>query len=216
VKNTADIRDMITTMSRTVSALEQRVGENNVRVQQVEQEVAPIRQGLTKLSDALTQALQQLPGGGGASSSTGGGSGAGTDVSIPTSPTDAFGQANSFYVSAQYDLAIKAFKDYLAQFPDSPNACKAQFYIGESHSWQSKFTEAVTDYDTVIKQYKNSDCEPDAWYKQGKAYEQLKQMTKAVANYEYIRKTAATKSSDAWQNADSLAKQALTRLNIKS
>jgi TolA-binding protein len=213
VKNSADIRDVITTMSRTVSALEQRVGENNVRVQQVEQEVAPIRQGLTKLSDALNQVLQQLPGGGTTVPATG--ATPGTDVSMPASPNDAFAQATSFYISSQYDLAIKAFKDYLQQFPETPNSCKAQSYIGESHFYQNKFTDAVADFDVVIKQYKGTDCEPDAWYRQAKAYEQLKQIPKAVSNYEYIHRTAATKTSDAWQNADALAKQALTRLNIK-
>jgi TolA-binding protein len=213
-KNTADIRDVITTLSRTVSTLEQRVGENNIRVQQVEQEIAPIRQGLTKLSDALAQALQQLPAGSGAVP-LGGGATTGTDLTPPTSPNDAFDQAMGFYMTSQYDLAIKAFKEYLQQFPTAPNACKAQYQLGETHFAQNKFAEAVADYDVVIKQYKGTDCEPDAYFRQGKAYEQLKQPQKAVLNYEYIRKAAADKPSDAWQNDDALARQALNRLNIK-
>jgi len=214
-KNSADIRDVITTLSRTVSTLDQRVGENNIRVQQVEQEIAPIRQGLTKLSDALAQALQQLPAGAGGASAAGGATG-GTDLAPPTSPNDAFDQAMGFYMTSQYDLAIKAFKEYLQQFPTAPNACKAQYQLGETHFAQNKFAEAVADYDVVIKQYKGTDCEPDAYFRQGKAYEQLKQVPKAVLNYQYIRKAAADKPSDAWQNDDALARQALNRLNIKS
>src|SRR5579863_6808688 len=129
IKNSADIRDVITTLSRTVSTLDQRVGESNIRVQQVEQEIAPIRQGLTKLSDALAQALQQLPPGTGVSPPPGS-SGTGTDLAPPTSPNDAFDQAMGFYMTAQYDLGIKAFNEYLQQFPDAPNACKAQYQIG--------------------------------------------------------------------------------------
>jgi TolA-binding protein len=215
VKNTADVRDVITTLSRTVSTLDQRVGENNIRVQQVEQEIAPIRQGLTKLSDALAQALQQLPPGSGGSPSSLG-AGAGTDLAPPTSPNDAFDQAMGFYMTSQYDLAIKAFKEYLQQFPTAPNACKAQYQLGETHFAQNKFAEAVADYEVVIRQYKGTDCEPDAYFHQGKAYEQLKQPQKAVFNYEYIRKAAADKTSEAWQNDDALARQALNRLNIKS
>jgi TolA-binding protein len=213
-KNTADIRDVMTTLSRTVSTLDQRVGENNIRVQQVEQEIAPIRQGLTKLSDALAQALQQLPAGSGGAPPVGGGA-TGTDLAPPTSPNDAFDQAMGFYMTSQYDLAIKAFKEYLQQFPTAPNACKAQYQLGETHFAQNKFTEAVADYEVVIKQYKGTDCEPDAYFRQGKAYEQLKQPQKAVLNYEYIRKAAADKPSEAWQNDDALARQALNRLNIK-
>jgi TolA-binding protein len=213
-KNTADIRDVITTLSRTVSTLDQRVGENNIRVQQIEQEIAPIRQGLTKLSDALAQALQQLPAGSGGAPLAGGGT-TGTDLAPPTSPNDAFDQAMGFYMTSQYDLAIKAFKEYLQQFPTAPNACKAQYQLGETHFAQNKFAEAVADYDVVIKQYKGTDCEPDAYFRQGKAYEQLKQPQKAVVNYEYIRKAAADKPSEAWQNDDALARQALNRLNIK-
>jgi TolA-binding protein len=214
IKNSADIRDVITTLSRTVSTLDQRVGESNIRVQQVEQEIAPIRQGLTKLSDALAQALQELPPGTGVSPPPGS-AGAGTDLAPPTSPNDAFDQAMGFYMTAQYDLAIKAFKEYLQQFPNAPNACKAQYQIGETHFAQNKFTEAVADYDVVIKQYKGTDCEPDAYFRQGKAYEQLKQVPKAVLDYQYIRKAAADKPSEAWQNDDALARQALNRLNIK-
>jgi TolA-binding protein len=213
-KNTADIRDVITTLSRTVSTLDQRVGENNIRVQQIEQEIAPIRQGLTKLSDALAQALQQLPAGTGGLPPAGGAS-AGSDLAPPTSPNDAFEQAMGFYMTGQYDLALKAYKEYLQQFPTAPNACKAQYQLGETHFAQNKFAEAVADYDVVIKQYKGTDCEPDAYFRQGKAFEQLKQVQKAVQNYEYIRKAAADKPSDAWQNDDALARQALNRLNIK-
>ena len=216
VKNTADIRDVITTLSRTVATLEQRVGESNIRVQQVEQEIAPLRQGLTKLSDAVAQALQSLPAGAAGLAPGAGGGGAPSDLAPPASPNDVLAQAMSFYQSSQYDLAVRAFTDFLKQFPNAPNACKAQFQLGETHFAQNKLADAVADYEVVIKDYKNTDCEPDAYFRQAKAYEQLKQVDKAVANYKYIHKTAADKPSETWQNADALARQALTRLNIKA
>jgi TolA-binding protein len=212
LKNTADIRDVLTALSHSVQTLEQRVGENTIRTQQVEQEIAPIRQGLTKLSDALTQALQALPGGASVTPAAGA---AGGNLAPPTSPADAFNQAMGYYMTGFYDLALKAFSDYLTQFPAAPNACKAQLQIGETHSAQAKYTDAIADYDVVIKQYAGTDCEPDAYYKQAKAYEQLKQTTKAVANYQHIVKAARDKGSDVWQTDDALAKQALARLNIK-
>lgn len=215
LKNTADVRDLLQALSHSVQTLEQRVGENTIRTQQVEQEIAPIRQGLTKLSDALAQALQALPGGAGAAAAAGGGSAAATSLAPPTSPIDFFNQAMNFYTLGQYDLAIKAFGDYLTQFPDSPNACKAQSQIGQSHDLQNKLTEAVADYDVVIKKYSTTDCVPDALYHQAKDYEQLKQTSKAVANYQAMIKGARDKPSEAWQNADALAKQALARLGIK-
>ncbi len=212
LKSTADIRDMVTSLTRSVSTLEQRIGENNIRVQKIEQEITPLRSGLTALADAVTAALQSN-GSAGSGGTTSPGSGAtGGGVALPPSPNDLYQQAVGFYMTPQYDLAIKAFQDYIKQFPDSPNACKAQNFIGDSHVQQNKNTEAVADFDVVIKQYKGTDCEPDAYIKQGKAYEQLKQPTKAIANYQYIRKTAADKTSEAWQNADAIAHQALDRL----
>jgi TolA-binding protein len=213
VKSAADLRDMVVALTRSVSTLEQRIGENNIRVQQIEQEITPIRTGLAALADAVTAALQSsgtMSGAG--ATSTSGGSASGGGVALPPSPNDLFQQAMGFYMTPQYDLAIKAFQDYLKQFPDAPNACKAQKTIGDSHVGQNKLTEAVADYDVVIKQYKGTDCEPDAYFAQGKVYEQLKQVAKATANYQYIRKTAADKTSEAWQNADALARQALDRL----
>ena len=216
LKNTADIRDVLTALSHSVQTLEQRVGENTIRTQQIEQEIAPIRQGLTKLSDALAQALQALPGGAGAAAAMGSsGSAAATNLAPPTSPNDFYNQAMNFYTIGQYDLAIKAFNDYLTQFPDSPSACKAQSQIGQSHDLQNKLTEAVADYDVVIKKYPTTDCVPEALYHQAKDYEQLKQTSKAVANYQAMIKGARDKPSEAWQNADALAKQALARLGIK-
>ena len=219
LKNTADIKDVLTSLSHSVQTLEQRVGENTIRTQQIEQEIAPIRQGLTKLSDALAQALQSLPGGAGAATAAGGGgsttTAGGGSLAPPTSPIDFYNQAMSFYTIGQYDLAIKAFNDYLTQVPDSPNACRAQFQIGYSHDLQNKFTEGLADYDVVIKKYPNTDCMPEALYQQAKDYEQLKQVPKAVANYQTIIKGARDKPSEAWQNAEALAKQALARLNIK-
>lgn len=216
LKNAADIRDIITTLSRSVSALQDRVGESNIRVQQIEQEIEPIRQGLTKLSDALSAALQQLPGGAGLPPPSSGGSTGSSSLAPPASPSDAFAQAQGFYMTGQYDLAVKGYKDYLQQFPNGTDACKAQFQLGETHFQQKQYAVAVADYDVVIHKYAGTDCEPDAYYRQGKAYEELHQIDKAVADYKYIRKTATDKQSDAWQNDDALASQALKRLNVKS
>ena len=92
------------------------------------------------------------------------------------------------YAVGQWELAIQGFQEYLRRFPEGPMAARVQRSIGESYFFWGKYTEAVAAYDQVVQKYKGSDEVPDAIYKQGVAYEQLKQKDKAIENYKLVRK----------------------------
>jgi TolA-binding protein len=38
------------------------------------------------------------------------------------------------YMGARYELAISGFQDFLERFPQTPDAPRAQLYIGDSYS----------------------------------------------------------------------------------
>jgi tol-pal system protein YbgF len=125
-----------------------------------------------------------------------------------SSPTTYLNSASGFYFAGQFDLAVEAFTDFLERFPDSPDAAEAQFFIGEAHYASHRYREAQAAYAIVIGKYKGSPRVPDAYYKQGLAYEQLGEKPEAIKNYELLRKTFPDST------AGGHATQALMRLGI--
>ena len=54
-------------------------------------------------------------------------------------PSEAYRQAMNDYNSGNFDLALAGFQNYLSQFPDSSQADKAQYWIGECHYAKKDF-----------------------------------------------------------------------------
>jgi TolA-binding protein len=211
-KGFADQQVLITGISSALSTVQENVRDNKVQVQKFTQELDAIKKGLDILTTLVTQAMAQVPAAtsdptaparppSGAPAAGGG---------VPASSQDYFMSAMSDYGAGQYDMAIKGFDEVIRRFPASPDAAKAQFYIGESYSFLNRYNDAISAYDKVIKNYKDFDKEvADALYKQGVAYENTSQRDKAVANYKLLQKNYAG------QNAEMLASQRLKTLNVK-
>jgi tol-pal system protein YbgF len=193
-KGFADVQTLINNANSNLTALQERTSDNKVQIQKATQELEATKKGLDMLTVMVTQALAQVPANpappgqpGEAASS---GSAPPVAPSIPASSKEYYDRAFGDYTVGQYDLAIRGFQEYLNRFPDAPDAPAAQFLVGESYFMLGKFGEAVAAYAQVISKYKagGADAVPDAYYKQGVAYEQLKRREDAVANYELVRK----------------------------
>jgi tol-pal system protein YbgF len=194
-KGFADVQTLVNNTNSNLSALQERTSDNKVQIQKVTQELEATKKGIDMLTVMVTQALSQIPAnptppGQPGEPVAGQGSAPGIPPSIPPSSKEYYDRAFGDYAVGQYDLAIKGFQEYLTRFPDAPDAPAAQFSIGESYFMLGKFAEAVAAYDQVIKKYKatGADAVPDAYYKQGVAYEQLKRRDDAIANYELVRR----------------------------
>ena len=213
LKGFADQQLLINAANSSVNALSERVSENKVQVQKVTQELDAVKKGVDMLTVMVTQALSQMPAAPppvdpnappgstpppAAPPSAGG---------VPASSEDYLNRAMGDYAVGQWDLAIQGFQEYLKRFPDGPSAPNAQRLIGESYFFWGKYQEAVRAYDLVVAKYKGSDQVPDAIYKQGVAYEQLKQRDKAIESYKLVRKDYPT------SNAALQATQDLKRLD---
>jgi tol-pal system protein YbgF len=130
---------------------------------------------------------------------------------VPASSKEYYDRAFGDYTVGQWGMAVQGFQEYLKRFPDAPDAAQAQRYIGEAYFMQGKYSDAVAAYDQVIQKYKatdSSDAVPDAYYKQGVSFEQLKQRDRAIANYQLLRKEYPN------SNAALQATQDLKRLGI--
>ena len=71
--------------------------------------------------------------------------------------------------------AAADFKDFLNDYPSSPLAANAHYWIGETHYAKEEFAEAKKSFLTVLKDYKGSNKEPDAALKLGYTFIALKE-----------------------------------------
>ena len=77
-------------------------------------------------------------------------------------------QAAFDMISARkYDEAGAAFETFLTQFPTSPLADNAQYWLAETHYVRGQFAEALPAFRKVLEQYPQSAKLPDALLKVG-------------------------------------------------
>lgn len=98
-----------------------------------------------------------------------------------SSPQEAYSMAYNDYLKGNYDLAIESFKLYRAQFPGSPLADNALYWIGECRYSQRKFEEAVDAFDELILTYPQGDKAAAAHLKKGLSFIELGRKPEALA-----------------------------------
>jgi tol-pal system protein YbgF len=103
-------------------------------------------------------------------------------VSPPTmSPQEAYSVAYNDYLKGNYDLAVESFKLYRQQFPASPLADNALYWIGECRYSQHKFEEAIDAFDELILNYPQGDKAAAAYLKKGLSFVELGRKPEALA-----------------------------------
>ena len=195
--------------------LREKLDETNVRLTSLSQDVDGLREIIPQAVSAST--VPATPVDPGAPQTPGSQTPQpGTTVPTPTpqqtgtgtTPQRLYDTAYADYTAGQWSLAVQGFETYLKTYPKSDLADDAQYYVGESHSGDSKFREAVAAYERMIRDYPQSDILPEAWYKVGITYERLAQPDRARTAYEFAVKTFP-ESNDAVR----LSKQRLDGLN---
>jgi tol-pal system protein YbgF len=102
------------------------------------------------------------------------------------SPSEAYRMAYNDYLKGNYDLAIESFKLYRQQFPDSPLADNALYWIGECHFSQKKYLEAIDDFNEVTVAYPQGDKVAAALLKKGISFMELGKKDEALAAFKLL------------------------------
>ena len=208
-KAMADQALAVNGLGENVRVVREKVDDTNVRLATVAQEIDALRQAISTQQPPApaTPAGTEPPAGAPAGVQP-----VPAPVAPPImgqSPQRAYDASFDDYTAGRLDLAIQGFDSYIKQFPKSPNAASAQFYIGQSYFGQSKWPEARDNFQKVISDYPQSPVAPDAYYKLGQTYERLNQIDLAKKAYETARDNYPSSP------ASQLAKQALDRLTRK-
>lgn len=97
------------------------------------------------------------------------------------SPQEAYSVAYNDYLKGNYDLAVESFKLYRQQFPESPLADNALYWIGECRYSQRKFEDAIDAFDELILTYPQGDKAAAAHLKKGLSFIELGRKPEALA-----------------------------------
>jgi len=102
------------------------------------------------------------------------------------SPQEAYRMAYNDYLKGNYDLAVESFRLYRQQFPTSPLADNALYWIGECRYSQKKYEEAIDNFDEVILAYPEGDKVAAAYLKKGLSYMELGKKDEALAAFKLL------------------------------
>jgi tol-pal system protein YbgF len=158
LKSEADMQVELKSLSSQIHALQARLEETNMRLEQLSQQAA-----------AAAQELR---------SSRGDAPGA---ASPSADPQAMYQAAYGDYLKHNYDLAILGFQQYLDAFPDTELSDNAAYWIGECHFGQGKFEQAIRQFDVLQQRYPRSDKTASAWLKKGYALLELSQKQAGIS-----------------------------------
>lgn len=148
-------------------------------------------------------------GGGGSAAGSGAGSagGASDDSQQGVSSTEQsiYGQAFDALKAGSYSVAISGFQGFLKQYPASPLAPNAEYWLGEAHYVNQDFAAAGVAFQAVLDKWPSSGKAPDAMLDLGNT--QLAQGKTAKGRATLRRVVSQYSGTDAASRAQSRLKQ---------
>jgi tol-pal system protein YbgF len=143
-------------------------------------------------------------------SSGGGGAapGAGGDQSgggISSTEQSIYSQAFDALKAGNYTVAISGFQDFLNQYPSSPLAPNAQYWLGEAHYVNHDLASAESAFQSVLDKWPSSGKAPDAMLDLGNTQLAQGETTKGRATLGQV--VAQYPNTDAANRAQARLKQ---------
>ncbi len=116
---------------------------------------------------------------------------ASTEDQEPVDPLKAeavYQRAFKLLKESQYDQAIKAFKNFLADYPDSAYSDNAQYWMGEANYVMQKYELAINEYQALLNTYPDSQKVSHALLKIGYSYAELGNSADAKKTLKEVKK----------------------------
>lgn len=154
-------------LSTQIEQLQANLGDSNYRLAQLSQQITATNQELQAVRSALGGSLRRPTA---------------PAIEPPENPRDLYDASYSDYLGGQYDLAIAGFRRYLESFSETELADNANYWIAESLFSQRKYSQAITEFDRILKTYPRSDKIPSVLLKKGYAYLELGQREQGVVH----------------------------------
>jgi tol-pal system protein YbgF len=88
----------------------------------------------------------------------------------PASDQTLYAEAKKAFDDGDVDAARKGFTQLIDNYPQSPQADNAQFWIGETYYQEKWYEKAILEYQKVIEKYPSGNKAPAALLKQGLSF----------------------------------------------
>jgi tol-pal system protein YbgF len=179
----ADGKVQMDSLSGDVRTVREKVDETNVRLSSLAQELEAIGASMPQAGTAPPAATSDAT----PPQGTAPGASAPPPAAVAgQTPGRLWESAYSDFSIGQYPLAVQGFEAFIRYYPKSDQADDAQFYIGESYSADAKWSDALVAYARVISDYPGGNQVPNAYYKQGFAFENMRQPDQAKQAYQTV------------------------------
>ena len=110
------------------------------------------------------------------------------DAQAQTSKENAdFKLALNLYNDGLFDLAAEQLKQFINNFPGTPNGIEARFYLGLTQLKLSQFDDARLTFQTFALTYQDNPKAPDAWMHVGDCYVALRNYKEAALAFERVK-----------------------------
>jgi tol-pal system protein YbgF len=116
-----------------------------------------------------------------------------------------YGQAFNALKAGSYSVAISGFQGFLKQYPASPLAPNAEYWLGQAHYVNQDFAAAARDFQAVLDKWPNSSKAPAAMLDLGNT--QLAQGEAAKGRATLRRVASQFPGTDAANRAQALLKR---------
>ena len=107
-------------------------------------------------------ALEHGGSAGGGTAGPGGGSDSGGEQGVSSTEQSIYGQAFDALKAGSYSTAVSGFQSFLKQYPSSPLAPNAQYWLGEAHYVNQEYAAAGIAFQAVLDNWPSSSKAPDA------------------------------------------------------
>lgn len=205
LRSEADMQLKIDQLSAQLEQLQTRLEDTNTRLSNVSQQIAATNQELKAFRE-LPRFQPADPAAGVADPNAPDATPPQPQQQVGADPKALYEAAYSDYVRGSYDLAIRQFQEYLANFPETDLSDNAAYWIGECYYRQRKFKQAIAAFERVLENYSASDKVPSAMLKKGYSHLELGEKTPGQAQLQKVIREFP-KSDEA-----SLARQRLREL----
>src|SRR5574337_205996 len=92
------------------------------------------------------------------------------------------------YAKGEYDLAISGFRNHIEMYPTSSLAPNARYWLGEPYYSQKHYDQAIREFALLIKQHPDNPKIASAMLKQGLAYLELGDKSRARTVFDSLLK----------------------------
>ncbi len=132
---------------------------------------------------------------------------------LPETPDALFAEGEKKLQAAQWVDARRLFEAFVNRYPTDARAAKAQYNIGEAYGGEKRFANAIGAYTKVVDNFPKADIVPDAMYKNGLAFYQLKYCSDAKVYFQELlrRYPRTTWKGEANTQLKNLARDAKNR-----